>query len=191
PLRLRARGRAPVGPRTREVYVKPDSARVWFEGLVTGFLGYFTIVVFYGLLNLLIGQSFFHTAALLGRGLVEAGPAGGIPDPAGAVLAFNGLHLLAFLAIGLVAAWLVMQMERHPALFVLALFLALAGLFLTLAAFLSTSAVNEGQIPFWSVAVANLLAGTAMALYLLNAHPRLWVELRDHVDPETEHPTPR
>ena len=101
--------------------MKPDSARVWFEGLVTGFLGYFTIVLFYGLLNLLIGQSFFHTAALLGRGLVEAGPDGGIPDPAGAILAINGLHLLAFLAIGLVAAWLVMQMERHPTLFVLAL----------------------------------------------------------------------
>jgi hypothetical protein len=170
--------------------VKPDSARVWFEGLVTGFLGYFTIVLFYGLLNLLIGHSFFHTAALLGRGLVEAGPDGGIPDPAGAILAFNGLHLLAFLAIGLVAAWLVMQMERHPALFVLDLFLGLAGLFLTLAAFLSTSAVTAGQIPFWSVAVSNLLAGTAMAFYLLKAHPRLWVELRDHLDPETEHPTP-
>lgn len=107
--------------------MKPDSARVWFEGLVTGFLGYFTIVLFYGLLNLLIGRSFFHTAALLGRSLVEAGPDGGIPDPAGAILAFNGLHLL---------------------------------------------------------------AGTAMAFYLLKAHPRLWVELRDHLDPETEQPTP-
>jgi hypothetical protein len=50
--------------------------------------------------------------------------------------------------------------------------------------------VIAGQIPFWSVAVSNLLAGTAMAFYLLKAHPRLWVELRDHLDPETEHPTP-
>ena len=40
------------------------------------------------------------------------------------------------------------------------------------------------------VVAANGLAGGAMGAYLLRAHPRLWAELRDHLDPESEHPTP-
>ena len=160
------------------------------EGLVTGFVGYLVIVLFYGILNLLSGRMFFHTAAVLGQGLVASNGPGYAAGSAGAVLAFNGLHVLAFLAIGLVAAWLVMQTERHPGFFVIALFAGLAGLFMTLAAFLSVSAMTEGQVPFWSVVAANLLAGLGMGAYLIRSHPRLWSELRDHLDPETEHPRP-
>ena len=170
--------------------MKPDRARVLMEGLVTGFVGYLVIVLFYGIFNLLSGRSFFYTAAALGEDLVAPDAAGPTAGAAGAVLAFNGLHVLAFLLIGLVAAWLVMQTERHPGFFVIALFAGLAGLFMTLAAFLSVSAMTEHQIPLWSVVVANLLAGLGMGAYLIRTHPRLWSELRDHVDPETEHPRP-
>lgn len=170
--------------------MKPDRARVLMEGLVAGFVGYLVIVLFYGILNLVSGRTFFFTAAVLGQGLVAQDGSGPAAGEAGAVLAFNGLHVLAFLMIGLVAAWLVMQTEKHPGFFIIALFAGLAALFMSLAAFLSAAAVTGGEIPFWSVVVANLLAGLGMGGYLIRSHPRLWSELRDHLDPETEHPRP-
>jgi len=167
--------------------VKPDRARVTSEGLITGLLGYAVVVLFYGILNVASGRSFFSTAADLGAGLVSSPRPG---DFIGAVLAFNGLHLIVFLLVGLVAAWLVMQMERHPSFFVLALFIGVAGLFAVMAAFLSFAARSGVELPIGSVFAANLLAGAAMGAYLLNVHPRLWAEIRDHVDPEEEHPVP-
>ena len=127
--------------------MKPDRARVLYEGLITGLLGYLVIVLFYGLLNLATGLSFFATAARLGAGLVSVERGGAV----GAVLAFNGLHVVAFLS-----------------------FAAGSGI----------------ELPIGSVFAANLLAGAVMGTYLLKAHPRLWSEIRDHLDPETEHPVP-
>lgn len=167
--------------------MKPDRARVLSEGLITGLIGYVVIVLFYGILNVVTGQSFFSTASHLGAGLVSPS---GANAQAGAVLAFNGVHVLVFLVVGLVAAWLVMQTERHPSFFVLALFIGIAGLFAVLAAFLSFAARSGVELPIGSVIAANLLAGAAMGAYLVKAHPRLWDEIRDHLDPETEHPVP-
>lgn len=170
-----------------KVIVKPDRARVMSEGLITGLIGYVVVVLFYGILNVVTGQSFFSTAAHLGAGLVSPAGSGGA---AGAVLAFNGLHVLVFLVVGLVAAWLVMQTERHPSFFVLALFIGVAGLFAVMAAFVSFAAQSGIELPIGSVFAANLLAGAFMGGYLLKVHPRLWSEIRDHLDPETEHPVP-
>jgi len=165
--------------------VKPDRARILSEGLFTGLIGCLTVVLFYGVLNLIEGHSFFATAERLGAGLVASG--GGA---AGAVLAFNGLHVVVFLVIGVVAAWLVMQTERHPSFFVLALFIGVAGLFAVLAVFLSFAASTGIEIPIGTVLAANLAAGALMGAYLLKAHPKLWSEIRDHLDPETDHPAP-
>ncbi|MGB5303097.1 MAG: hypothetical protein WBP17_08115 [Gemmatimonadota bacterium] len=167
--------------------MKPDRACVMSEGLITGLIGYVVIVLFYGILNVFTGQSFFSTAAHLGAGLVSAARSSGA---VGAVLAFNGLHIVAFLCIGLLAAWLVMQTERHPSFFVLALFIGVAGLFAVMATFLSFAAKSGVELPIGSVFAANLVAGAAMGAYLLKAHPRLWAEVRDHLDPEMEHPAP-
>jgi len=172
----------------REAVVKPDRARILAEGLITGLIGGLVVILFYGFLNLVTDRSFFATAALLGAGLVSTARAGGA---VGAVLAFNGVHVIAFLVIGVAAAWLVLYTERHPTFVVLALFAGVAGLFVVMAAFLSFAADSGVQIPIGSVFAANLLAGAAMGAYLLRAHPRLWAEIRDHLDSEEEHPVPR
>ena len=52
--------------------MKPDRARVLSEGLITGLLGYAVIVLFYGILNVVTGLSFFSTAARLGAGLTSS-----------------------------------------------------------------------------------------------------------------------
>jgi len=165
--------------------VKPDRARILSEGLITGLAGYVLVVLFYAFLNVVTGRSVFATPAQLGAGLVSGSRAGGA---AGAVLAFNGLHLLVFLAVGMLAAWLVMRIERQPNFFVLALFIGVAGLFAVMAAFLSFAARSGVELPIGLVFAANLLAGVAMGAYLLRAHPRLWSEIRHGLDPEAEPP---
>lgn len=168
--------------------MKPERTRVLAEGLVAGLLGYAAIVLFYGVVNLVAGRSFFHTAAELGSGLVGEGAIGGAA--AGAVLAFNGIHLLGFLLIGVVAAWIIGETEKHPSLFALFLLLAISGFMLAVVGFAVLEASIGRGPPLVSVAAANLVAGAAMAVYLFRAHPRLWSEIRDHADPELEHPSP-
>jgi len=168
----------------------PERERLLSEGLVAGLLGYATIALFFGVLHLLTGQSLFHTATALGDSFVshQSVVVGG--TAAGSVLAFNGIHLLAFLLFGLIAAWLVSRAETNPGFLYLMLFLGLAGFFYSLSGFLGFS-IDRPLAPSWvAVAMANLLAGLLMAAYLLRAHPGLWPQIMGAMDTESEHPYP-
>jgi hypothetical protein len=170
--------------------MRPATQRVLTEGLVAGLIGYGSTVLFFGALNLISGKSFFYTAALLGRELTGVGGTADVAVTAGSVLAYNGVHVLLFLALGLVAAWAALQTARRPGLFGLFLFLALGAFFLTLLA-LATLALQTGERLSWgSIAVANGIAAFLMAAWLFAVHPRLWSEIRAHADSETEHPVP-
>ncbi|MFQ5746262.1 MAG: hypothetical protein ACE5HF_03460 [Gemmatimonadota bacterium] len=167
--------------------MRPDRARVMMEGLVAGLLGYAAVALFFGVVNLIGGRNFFYTAARLGSGLTGAAP--GAADTAvlpGPVFAYNGVHLLAFLVIGFVAAWLVFETEKHPDFFPIFLFIALGGAFANVAAFTAISEIRSGELSLWAVLGANAAAGAAMGAYLVRAHPRLWRELREGSDPEAE-----
>ncbi|MDT8435943.1 MAG: hypothetical protein RRA92_04225 [Gemmatimonadota bacterium] len=167
--------------------MQPRRRLVLVEGLTAGLAGYLAIVLFFGVASLLAGRSFFAAAIDLGSGLAGTGARGGT---AGAVFAVNGLHLLAFLAIGTAAAWLVLQAERHPSFAIVVLYAGLAGFFLSLAGFTALEA-SGARVPGWGlVAAANILAGVAMGGLLVRAHPRAWTALRSGADPETEHPSP-
>jgi hypothetical protein len=170
--------------------MKPERARVLSEGLVAGLLGYAVIALFFGSLNLFTGQSLFHTAAALGDGLVshDASLVGGVA--AGSVIAFNGVHMMAFVLFGVIAAWLVARAETNPGFFFIMLFVGLAGFFYSLSGFLGFS-IDQPLAPSWiAVALANVIAGLFMAGYLFRAHPGLWGAIRASTDSETEHPFP-
>ena len=146
--------------------------RVLTEGMVTGVLGYAAVAVFFALRNVLLGRSALHTAAVLG-GLLTGTPV----DPAtpaieaGPVLAYNAVHLLVFLAVGLLAAALVFATERYRELWELFL-LIFVGIFMVSG---FTFAVLIGRaaavVPWWSIVVADALAAAAMGAYLLYRHP--------------------
>lgn len=171
--------------------MSPERTRLLSEGLVAGLLGYVSIALYFGFLHLLTGQSLFHTAAALGDSLVSHESLVVGSAAAGPIIAFNGVHLLAFLLFGLIAAWLTSRAESNPGFFLLMLFLGLAGFFYSLSGFLGFS-IDRPLAPSWvSVAVANLLAGMLMSAYLLRAHPGLWQKVVRQMDPETEHPFPR
>ncbi len=170
--------------------MSPERQRVLSEGLVAGLLGYASIALFFGVLHLLTGQSLFHTAATLGDGLVSHDPTVLGGATVGSVIAFNGVHLVAFLLFGVIAAWLVSSSERNPGFIIVMLFLGLAGFFYSLTGFLGYS-VNHPLAPSWiSIAVSNVIAGVLMAGYLFRFHPGLWRTVLQSTDPEQEHPFP-
>lgn len=164
--------------------MRPHRAEVLWEGFVAGLLGYATVAVFFGVFNLVEGRSFFFTAALLGEALIgPVVPAGELRVSVGPVLAYNGIHLLAFLAIGTVAAWLVIFAEEHPGAWYLVFFLFLAGFLFSVVLVLLYAAPVADAMPWGSVLGANAAAGLAMGGYLTRAHPRVWRQARGERDP--------
>ena len=149
-------------------------------GLVAGLLGYGAVIVVVSLLNLMTGRSPFHTAALFGSALFY-----GLDDPAalqispGPVLAYNMVHVLAFLLLGLFASWLVSLAEKYPAAqyFVLVTLIFVA--FHVFGALLLFAGPLLGRGAGLTVGVAGLLAALVMGWYLLRVHPLLRRELRE------------
>lgn len=86
------------------------------------------VALYYGLLNLFAGRSFFHTARELGLRVVGEGWAATGTAAYAPVLAYNAVHGLAFVAVGLGAAWLVFQAERHPRFWFLFFLLGISAL---------------------------------------------------------------
>lgn len=118
----------------------------------------------------------FLTPSLLGESLLGT-PVGGAIEAA-PVLIYNGLHLVVFLGLGLAAAWLLLESERHPKIWYLAFVLLLA-LFLHAIGFvLWLAAPAATAIPSWSVVFAGAAAGATMAGYLLFSRPQAVEVLR-------------
>jgi hypothetical protein len=144
--------------------------RVLAEGLIAGGIGYATVVVLFLGLNVLLGQPAFHTPALLGGALFYGGST---TIEAAPVLAYNGVHLLVFLAVGLVGALLVTASEAKPEAYYVAFFALLAiGIGGTGFVVALTARLGDA-LPAWTVLVANAAALGAMGLFLWRAHPRL------------------
>jgi hypothetical protein len=153
--------------------------RMLLDGLVAGFVGYLAVAIFFAVWNLALGRSPFYTAALLGEG-VFAGlrvPEAMTLDP-GWVIAFNGVHLVAFLVFGFFAAWLVYETEMHPEFWYLAFFLFLAATVLSYAAVLALTVLVGSLISPWLVIGSSLVGALAMAVYLAGSHRALVQAIR-------------
>jgi len=153
--------------------------RSWIpEGLLAGLIGYVTVVALFGVINLLEGEAVFHTAALLGSALffgarsapeIVAGPA--------PVIAYNGVHILVSLAIGMGAAWLIFQTEKSHPLWFIVFFIFLAG-FIYSVILVGVLVAEMTELLSWGIIVlANLAAGVTAGGYLWWRHSKLLVEL--------------
>ncbi len=160
--------------------MKPETLReVAVEGLFAGLLGYAAVVLFFVVVNLFAGQSPFYTAAALGSTLFY-----GISDPnavllePGPILAYNGVHLVMLVVIGLVAAWLAFLTQRHHSVWYFIFFLFLGGFIFSVMLIGVVGSEIMQVIPWWSVIVSNLLWIAAMAGFLLIMHPKLVAEIK-------------
>src|SRR5581483_11816520 len=99
-----------------------------------------------------------ETPTALWLGLVGGGvPAGGVAPALGPVLGYTVLHVLAFVAFGIVAAALFDGAEREPAMLlaVLIFFAAFEVFFLALVTFLARPVL--GIVAWWAILIGNFL----------------------------------
>lgn len=159
--------------------------RTWSQGAIAGLVGYVVVAALVAVFDLASGRGLFHTPGLFGATLFY-----GLEDPAsyqagpGPVFAFNGLHLVMFLLLGTVAAWLAEFAERGPqfwyigAVFFMLVILHLLGI----ALFAAYPVLSE--VPAWLLVAAGIGGFFAMTVYLIVMHPELlrgsaaWTEER-------------
>jgi hypothetical protein len=149
------------------------------EGLVTGLIGYGTVVVLFALVNLVGGEGLFHTAALLGSALFFHAEDTALPvlGPA-PIIAYNGVHMLASLVIGLGAAWLIFETEKYRPLWYVVFFIFLAGFIYSIVVMGVLAAELAGILPWPLIVASNLAAGVTAGGYLWWRHARLFRELK-------------
>lgn len=141
--------------------------------MVAGLLGYATIVVLFGLLNVVMGRSFFFTPAMFGAVLFY-----GLEDPAalevapGPVLAYNMVHVVALVALGTLASWLVSKAEQYPVARYLILFVLLFVAAHVYAALLVFAQPLVAGV-WWQVGLVSVAAAVVMGWYLVTQHPLL------------------
>ena len=148
------------------------------EGLLAGLIGYVTVVALFGIMNLVGGEGLFHTAALLGSALFfGARSAAQVVAGPGPIIAYNGVHILMSLAVGLAAAWLIFQTEKNHPLWFIVFFIFLAGFILSLVV-MGVLVAEIAHLLSWPVIVAaDLAAGITAGGYLWWRHSRLLGEL--------------
>ena len=146
------------------------------EGVIGGTIGAVVIAVWFLCIDVSMGQP-FQTPALLGATFFE-----GLRDPAAVhttvrlVFEYTLLHWAAFVAFGLVVAVLLSAADRDPRL-LFAVFMLFCcfevfalGLISVLAEWLF------GVLAWWTLVLANLLAGLAMLAFFFRRHRNTWRE---------------
>lgn len=146
------------------------------EGFIAGIIGAGIVALWFLLLDWMQRVP-LYTPSLLGTVLFKGADAASEHtriDP-GMVAAYTIVHHIAFVGVGIVASFLVTEMERIPPLGIALLFLFV---FFETGFHIFMLAIGQpllGAIAFWGVAVANLLAAGGMAAYLWYRHPRLLI----------------
>lgn len=143
------------------------------RGLVTGVIGAGVVALWFFVLDVAAGQPLRTPAALGSALLVGASNVEASRMSLGIVAAYTAVHLAAFMVAGTLFVAIAEQVERAPALLLLAgmaLIVVESGVVAALA--LGAQWVL-GMVGVWSVLVANVLAVAAMGWYVWQTHPLL------------------
>jgi hypothetical protein len=157
--------------------------RMLVDGLVAGVVGYAVVAAFFVLLNVLGGRPPLYTAAALGELVFGGGGEEVLAVDPTLVLAFNGVQLVALLAFGFFAAWLMYEAELHPELWYLAFFLFLAATIVGFASVLVVTMIVGSVVSPWLMVASSLLGAAAIAVYLAVTHRRLMGSIGDLAAP--------
>jgi len=127
------------------------SSKVVREGVAAGLIGAFVIAVWFAIVDGLRGK-ILATPIMLGTSLASLFLGDVVPSDAGALLSYTLFHFAAFIAVGLVFAWIVDKAEAVPS--------ALIGF-------------RYGTLAWVEGFVANLIAAGVMGWYMWRQHPAL------------------
>jgi hypothetical protein len=143
------------------------------EGIVAGFLGGSVVAVWF-LLYDAVRLRPLHTPALLGAAVLQ-----GLRDPEhlipqlDVVVGYTVFHFAVFAFFGIAVAAFLLAAEREPRIL-----LGLLVLFLCFQVFFfgfleALDSLLAGALPWWNVAIGNLLASVAMITYFFLGHRSL------------------
>ena len=140
---------------------------------MAGLIGAVLVAIVFLIVDLSTGKP-FETPALLGAAVFK-----GLRDPqalqvtAGLVAGYTIVHVLAFVAFGILCAVLIAAADREPALVwaFVALFACFEVFFLALNATFAQSVMSN--LAWWAILVGNLLASAGMLAYFFLGHRAL------------------
>jgi hypothetical protein len=147
------------------------------EGIVAGFLGGSVVAVWF-LLYDAIRLRPLHTPALLGAAVLQ-----GLRDPElliprlDVVVGYTVFHFAVFAFFGIAVAAFLLAAEREPRI-LLGLFILFLCFQVFFFGFLQVLDVHlAGALPWWNVAIGNLLASVTMITYFFLGHRSLGTRL--------------
>jgi hypothetical protein len=158
---------------TPDTAMAREEQSVLREGVVAGVIGAAVVAGWFLVFDLARGRPFL-TPGLLGAAVFYgARTPEGVPIALGPIVGYTLLHVLAFIAFGVMAASVIAVSEREPALFIafVILFAAFEMFFFAAVAALGQSML--GAIVWWAILVGNLLASVAMLGYFFRMHRAL------------------
>ena len=147
--------------------------RIIREGTVVGVIGALVVATWFLVIDLIRADILFTPGALGSAVFLRAADASAVEITLLTVGGYTILHFLAFIAVGMMATTIVVQAEKVPALLLagVLIFATAEALFIGLVGVLAEWLL--GALGWVSVGVGNLLAATAMAVYLWRTHPSL------------------
>lgn len=153
------------------------SGSIMREGLIAGTIGAVTVALWFLVIDIAQGRILFTPAALGSALFLQAGSVEAVNTSPGIIVGYTLVHLASFVLVGLLAAAIFQRADREPPVLLGAvlLFVTLEAFFIGLIAIVASWMLDI--IPWWTIAIANLVAGIAMGVYLWRAHPRLREEL--------------
>ena len=154
------------------------------EGLVAGALGAVAVMLWFLITDVVRGRTFFTPGALGSALFFGARGMSEVQVTPETVLGYTGVHVVAFLLVGLVASALVEGARREPHLLLgmVLMFVTLEVMFLGVLAIVAEWLLDA--IRWWMIIVANLIAAAAMGVYLVYTHPELRENLSHNLEEE-------
>jgi len=144
------------------------------QGALAGLIGYAFLAALMSLVDLLMGRSPLHSAAVLGASIFY-----GATDPSrievlpAYVLAYNGAHLLVFLVLGIVAAALATLADRGRQLWYVSAVLYVFIAFHAIGAVQGLAVDVRSELSARTLWAGGLIASATMAAFLVWRHPRM------------------
>ena len=157
-----------------------NTADLIYDAFYSGAIGGSVVALFFLVVDVLGGRPLF-TPSLMGSVLFGGADAASVTDVRLDMVGYYSIvHFAVFGAVGAVVALVVHQVEirsRHPAEILGVLFVVFEGGFLISATLFMPGVLQ--QLGAFRVVVANLLAASAIGLFLLAEHnPEAWQRIK-------------
>lgn len=152
------------------------------QGLITGLIGAGVVAVWFLMLDIAAGHPLQTPAALGAALLLGASNAGAGEVNLGLVAAYTVVHVGAFFVAGILFVAIAEQIERTPALILLATMAMIVLDAVVVTALALGAQWVLGTLGVWSVLGANVLAVCAMGWFVWATHPLLRRKLREPVE---------